>query len=114
MGTWEGETVMGIDGVPSWVADPIPVMLGETRLFAVQNDTDWAHPFHQHGFFFQAVDTAGARETPARWRDTISIPAKESRRWLVRFDERPGMWPFHCHILDHVDLGMMGMLDLMP
>jgi hypothetical protein len=24
------------------------------------------------------------------------------------FDERPGMWMFHCHILDHADGGLMG------
>jgi FtsP/CotA-like multicopper oxidase with cupredoxin domain len=24
------------------------------------------------------------------------------------------MWMFHCHILDHADAGMMGMLHLMP
>jgi FtsP/CotA-like multicopper oxidase with cupredoxin domain len=28
----------------------------------------------------------------------------------VRFDERPGMWMFHCHILDHAEVGMMGHL----
>jgi FtsP/CotA-like multicopper oxidase with cupredoxin domain len=26
----------------------------------------------------------------------------------VKFDERPGMWMFHCHILDHAEVGMMG------
>jgi len=26
----------------------------------------------------------------------------------VRFDERPGAWMFHCHILDHAEAGMMG------
>jgi FtsP/CotA-like multicopper oxidase with cupredoxin domain len=29
---------------------------------------------------------------------------------LVTFDERPGTWMFHCHILDHAEAGMMGML----
>jgi FtsP/CotA-like multicopper oxidase with cupredoxin domain len=35
-------------------------------------------------------------------------------RLLVFFDERPGMWMFHCHILDHADAGMMGMISLGP
>ncbi|HXK16202.1 MAG TPA: multicopper oxidase domain-containing protein [Polyangiaceae bacterium] len=30
----------------------------------------------------------------------------------VYFDERPGMWMFHCHILDHADAGMMGTVHL--
>ena len=29
---------------------------------------------------------------------------------LVRFDERPGDWMYHCHILDHADGGMMGIV----
>jgi FtsP/CotA-like multicopper oxidase with cupredoxin domain len=31
---------------------------------------------------------------------------------VVKYDDRPGMWMFHCHILDHADAGMMGMLTL--
>jgi len=30
----------------------------------------------------------------------------------VQFDERPGMWMFHCHILDHADGGLMGHVHL--
>ena len=26
----------------------------------------------------------------------------------MTFDERPGTWMFHCHILDHADGGLMG------
>ncbi|XYI02601.1 multicopper oxidase domain-containing protein [Sorangium sp. So ce1128] len=29
-------------------------------------------------------------------------------------DDRPGMWMFHGHILDHAEAGMMGMLHLAP
>ena len=40
------------------------------------------------------------------------MPAQELRRIAVHFDERPGMWMFHCHILDHAEAGMMAMVDL--
>jgi FtsP/CotA-like multicopper oxidase with cupredoxin domain len=33
---------------------------------------------------------------------------------VVEYEDRPGMWMFHCHILDHADAGMMGVLDLRP
>jgi FtsP/CotA-like multicopper oxidase with cupredoxin domain len=33
-------------------------------------------------------------------------------KFAVTYDDRPGMWMFHCHILDHADAGMMGMLHL--
>jgi FtsP/CotA-like multicopper oxidase with cupredoxin domain len=30
----------------------------------------------------------------------------------VRYDNYPGKWMFHCHILDHEDQGMMGVLEV--
>jgi FtsP/CotA-like multicopper oxidase with cupredoxin domain len=33
--------------------------------------------------------------------------------FVVRYDDRPGMWMFHCHILDHAEAGMMGTLMLL-
>jgi len=44
----------------------------------------------------------------------VSVGVQETVRILVRFDERPGMWMFHCHVLDHADAGMMGMVELVP
>jgi FtsP/CotA-like multicopper oxidase with cupredoxin domain len=51
---------------------------------------------------------------PARpeWRDTLNVPRMETAAFVVRYDDRPGMWMFHCHILDHADAGMMGMVHL--
>jgi FtsP/CotA-like multicopper oxidase with cupredoxin domain len=33
---------------------------------------------------------------------------KTTTRLLVTFDERPGEWMIHCHILDHAEGGLMG------
>jgi len=111
MGTaTDGSLVLGIDGVPSWDAPPLTASLGETDLWTITNTMDWDHPFHLHGFFFQPVDASGA---PAReWRDTFNIPQHDTKQVIVRYDDRPGMWMFHCHILDHAEAGMMGMLML--
>jgi FtsP/CotA-like multicopper oxidase with cupredoxin domain len=100
-----GHTVLGFDGLAS--TRTIDAALGDTQVWSLRNETDWAHPFHLHGFFFQVVG-----EAPARWRDTVSVPAHATVRIVTRFDERPGSWMFHCHILDHAELGMMGMLML--
>lgn len=107
-----GSVVMGINGVPSWEAMPLPAMVGETQVFAVKNAMDFAHPFHVHGFFFQPLDENLAPLHPMEWKDTINVAVKETARFAVRYDDRPGMWMFHCHILDHADVGMMGMIDL--
>jgi FtsP/CotA-like multicopper oxidase with cupredoxin domain len=44
-------------------------------------------------------------------KDTILLPAKGSLRLVSRFDE-PGMWMYHCHILEHAEHGMMGELHV--
>ena len=113
-----GKLVMGINGKPSGEAPPIYARLGETQVWNITNDIEFAHPFHIHGFFFQVLDTSDAKGPlppgPREWRDTADVPAKGKMRLAVRFDDRPGMWMFHCHILDHADAGMMGEVMLQP
>ncbi len=108
----EGGLAMGINGVPAWQAEHVMANLGERQLWTVKNTFDWDHPFHLHGFFFQVVDIDGVAPAVREWRDTVDVPVNASLRFVVDFDERPGMWMFHCHILDHADAGMMGMVHL--
>lgn len=100
---------LGINGQPSWESEPVQARVGETQLWTVSNTMDWAHPFHLHGFFFQVLD-----RVPLEWKDTVDVPVNGTVRLLARYDDRPGMWMFHCHILDHADAGMMGMLQVGP
>jgi FtsP/CotA-like multicopper oxidase with cupredoxin domain len=108
----EGHLVLGVDGVPFSAAQPFMAHAGETQIWTVETSMAWAHPFHLHGFFFQELDEAGV--PIAEWRDTSHVPQRGRMRFVVRFDERIGMWMFHCHILDHADAGMMGMIHLVP
>jgi len=101
---------MGVNGVPHWNAKPLDVTLGDTEIWRIVNNTDFSHPFHLHGYFFQVQDDARVPE----WKDTVNVPTKSELTIAVRFDERPGMWMFHCHILDHADGGLMGHLHLHP
>ena len=102
------DVVMGFNGVPYEHAKAIEARLGETDVWKIVNDTDFAHPFHLHGYFFQVLDDSRVPE----WKDTISVPSKSELKIAVRFDERPGMWMYHCHILDHAEAGMMGHLHV--
>lgn len=61
------------------------------------------HPFHLHGYFFRVI----GQHVP-EWKDTVNVPVNSSIRVAITFDERPGIWMYHCHILDHADAGMMG------
>jgi FtsP/CotA-like multicopper oxidase with cupredoxin domain len=105
----DGKTVaMGINGVPSWNAKPLHARIGETQVWRLTNNSAFDHPFHLHGYFFQVLDE---RRIP-EWKDTVNVPVKSTVRIGVTFDERPGVWMFHCHILDHADVGMMGHLHV--
>jgi FtsP/CotA-like multicopper oxidase with cupredoxin domain len=46
------------------------------------------------------------------WKDTVDIPFEKTVRLIVRFDDRPGRWMFHCHVLDHAEGGLMGTVDV--
>jgi FtsP/CotA-like multicopper oxidase with cupredoxin domain len=104
----EGKSEFHINGVPYWRAKPYRAKIGETQLWTIKNDSEWDHPMHLHGYFFMPVDEKGGPLRPMQWKDTINIPMKTTARFLVTFDERPGQWMFHCHILDHADGGLMG------
>jgi FtsP/CotA-like multicopper oxidase with cupredoxin domain len=72
------------------------------------------HPFHLHGFQFQILDRDGVPEPYRSWKDVVNVRKHERVRIVVRLDDFPGRWMFHCHILDHEDHGMMGILEVRP
>jgi FtsP/CotA-like multicopper oxidase with cupredoxin domain len=109
-----GQSEFRVNGVPYWKAKPFLASLGEVQLWTIANDTVWDHPFHLHGYFFVVLDEKGEPVRPLGWKDTVNIPMKSTRRFLVHFDERPGTWMFHCHILDHAEGGLMGTVQVGP
>jgi FtsP/CotA-like multicopper oxidase with cupredoxin domain len=90
----------------------VSVKLGAIEIWSIENIVGMDHPFHLHGFQFQLLDRNGVPEHDRRWKDTVNVPKHETVRFIVHFDEHPGKWMFHCHILDHEDHGMMGVLEI--
>ena len=88
--------------------------VGATEIWEITNIVGMDHPFHLHGFQFQVLDRDGVREPYLAWKDMLNIPKHSSARIIVRYDDYPGKWMFHCHILDHEDHGMMGVLEVKP
>lgn len=86
--------------------------LGATEIWTVTNRGDMAHPFHVHGFQFQVLDRNSIVEPFAAWKDTVVIGSNQTVRFVLKLDDFRGMRMYHCHILDHEDLGMMGMIDV--
>lgn len=88
--------------------------LGETEVWEVKNTTTMDHPFHLHGFFFQVLSRGGVPEPYRAWKDTVNVPANSTLRLSVLLDGSPGMWMYHCHILEHGERGMAGELHVSP
>jgi FtsP/CotA-like multicopper oxidase with cupredoxin domain len=86
--------------------------VGATEIWEIENVVGMDHPFHLHGFQFQVLDRNGVPEPYVAWKDMLNIPKHSSARIIVRYDDYPGRWMFHCHILDHEDHGMMGVLEV--
>jgi FtsP/CotA-like multicopper oxidase with cupredoxin domain len=92
---------------------PVHVQRGDVEIWEVQNMAAMDHPFHLHGMFFQVLSGSAMSPGLAGWKDTVNVPQKSTLRFAVQYDP-PGMWMFHCHILEHAELGMMGDLMVMP
>ncbi len=86
--------------------------LGATEIWEIENVVGLDHPFHLHGFQFQVLDRNGVPEPFRSWKDVVNVPKHQTVRFIVRYDNHPGKWMFHCHILDHEDHGMMGVLEV--
>jgi len=68
------------------------------------------HPIHLHGKQFQVVERRGvthAGYVDEGWKDTILLMPGERIKLLVRFEDYPGLFLYHCHNLEHEDMGMM-------
>lgn len=84
--------------------------VGQIEEWEVVNDSHMDHPFHLHGGQFQLIARNGKPQPPS-WRDTVNLAPRASLTLRVRFDT-PGERLYHCHILEHEDLGMMGTLAM--
>lgn len=91
----------------------LSVKSGVVHDIIVVNKSHMDHPFHIHGTQFEVVEHnfKGKSEKPSfrALRDTINVRPNESLR-LRMVQSFKGMRMFHCHILEHEDLGMMGNL----
>ena len=52
------------------------------------------------------------RTNTAIWQDVVNVPANGRVKVRVAFKDFRGRSVYHCHILDHEDLGMMGAIEV--
>ena len=99
------------------VADDEMVRLGSKEIWefnntggGMMNMMNMAHPIHLHGKQFRVVERRGVTHdgyVDERWKDTVLLMPGEQIRILVDFDDYPGLFLYHCHNLEHEDMGMM-------
>ncbi|MCN9241072.1 multicopper oxidase family protein [Streptomyces sp. RY43-2] len=89
--------------------------LGTVEEWTVRNDSDEDHSFHLHTDHFQLMSTNGKAEDPSHSvYDTVNVPRRGSVVLRVHFTHFTGRTVLHCHILNHEDMGMMAVLDIVP
>ncbi len=77
------------------------------------------HPMHIHGLQFQIIerdisavgraawDTLSDGFVDEGWHDTVLVMPGESVKVLLKFEDFTGLYLYHCHNLEHEDMGMM-------
>jgi FtsP/CotA-like multicopper oxidase with cupredoxin domain len=117
--------------VPRKWTDPAGITenpaVGATEVWEIYNYTVDAHPMHIHEVMFEVVnrqsfDSAtglptGAARLPEAWetgtKDTVIAYPGEVTRVKATFD-LPGLYVWHCHIVEHEDNEMMRPLTVGP
>lgn len=111
MGSGMGSGAMMDVTINGAVFDPdrldTQVAHGTVEEWTLTNPGPMDHPVHLHVWPMQVVDDA---EHPT-WRDVVNVPAGGRTTVRVAFDDFDGRTVYHCHILDHEDLGMMGTIE---
>lgn len=99
------------------VADDEIVQLGSKEIWEFYNTgggmmdmMNMPHPIHLHGKQFRVIERSGVMHegyVDEGWKDTVLLMPGERIRILVDFEDYPGMFLYHCHNLEHEDMGMM-------
>ncbi|NEX91242.1 copper resistance system multicopper oxidase [Caulobacter sp. 17J65-9] len=85
-------------------AEPIQLRYGERVRMTFINETMMAHPMHLHGMFVQLENGQPAERLPDK--HVVSVAPGRSYSVLISADAA-GEWAFHCHLLYHMESGMM-------
>ena len=93
-----------LNGAKFGEAPPIKVDFGERVRITFVNETMMAHPMHLHGMFFQVENGQPMDRLPDK--NVVTIAPGRTQSILLTADEA-GEWPLHCHLLYHMESGMM-------
>jgi FtsP/CotA-like multicopper oxidase with cupredoxin domain len=118
-----------VDGQPAKAydpADPAPNIVahqGDVEDWIIENRTRELHAFHIHQIHFLMLAWNGVSIDEPFLRDTVNVPYWDGKSAVypsvkLRMDFRDpntiGTFPYHCHLLEHEDGGMMGIIRVLP
>ncbi|OYZ14028.1 MAG: hypothetical protein B7Y35_09495 [Sphingomonadales bacterium 28-64-96] len=86
---------------------PIDVKFGERVRVTFINETMMAHPMHLHGMFFEVENGQAPGLMPEK---NVTVVAPGRTQSIILTANEAGEWPLHCHLLYHMNSGMMGKL----
>jgi FtsP/CotA-like multicopper oxidase with cupredoxin domain len=89
---------------------PRRLQLEAVEEWSVSSSPQLGHPFHIHVNPFLVMLGPG-RDV---WKDTLFVRPGESYRLRTRYKRYVGKFVMHCHILDHEDMGMMEVQEIVP
>lgn len=89
------------------------IPLNNTEIWTLDNNSGIAHPFHIHDVQFFILDRNGVQPplNERGMKDVVLVKPQEVVRFITKFtdfanDQVP--YVYHCHMLPHEDMGMMG------
>ena len=88
------------------------VAAGNVEEWTLINTSPMDHPFHLHVWPMQIIEENGQGTNTPIWQDVVNVPANGRVKVRVAFKDFRGRSAYHCHILDHEDLGMMGAIEV--
>ena len=91
------------NGIKFADAEPLKLNYGERLRIVLVNDSMMSHPIHLHGMWSDLEDDEGRFHLR---KHTIDMPPGTRRSYRVRADAL-GRWAYHCHLLYHMEAGMM-------
>jgi FtsP/CotA-like multicopper oxidase with cupredoxin domain len=117
-----------VDGKEPAPFDPaagpdIVVHQGDVEDWIIENRSTELHAFHIHQLHFLVVDWSGIPVHEPFLRDTVNVPYFNGRtlqypsvrlRMDFRDPDSVGTFPYHCHLLEHEDGGMMALVRVVP
>ncbi len=119
--TVDGQTPAPFD--PKSVVPNIVVKQGTVEDWIIENRSSELHAFHIHQLHFLLVDYRGKPVNEPFLRDTVNVPYYDGKALQypsvrLRMDFRDpnivGDFLYHCHLLEHEDGGMMGLIRVEP